>query len=610
MGLSVTLSNALSGMRVGNESLDILSRNIANSGTPGYHRQSLSVIDRLANSPSARTGDLERVFNKSLQSYYTRQVADTGFASVRSSLLNRLQASIGRPGDATSLDTQLSSLRNALSTMATSPDDPASRADMLSKAQSMASTLNRLTRDVQGLRQETETRISTDVGNLNQMLGTLDQINTRLKDISGDGASRASLMDQRDRLVTQISELIGVRADYRDNGTVALTTLSGIGLIDGSAGRFEFTPAGQITADSTYSQDATKNSVGTLTLITPSGLRLDMAANNSLQGGELAGLIELRDKTLVDTQKQLDQIAAGLAQAFSTTSTNGTAVTVGAATGFDLDLSSVRSGNDFRFTYTQGGVEKSVKVVRVDDLSKLPIDYVDADGTRVIGLEFAGGAAGMAGQLSARITGLTFSGVGSTLRVLDDGATGNTDMTSLTARTTASTLRDGGPALSLFVDAGNTDFTNSLDGTGQATGFAGRITVNSLVVADSRTLVQHVTGAALGDSARADYLFDQLNTMRFNAQVQPGSTLRSINGTVGDLVSQTMNIQGDVVASAITAEQSQVATLEAIDQRMAEEYSVDVDEEMARLTELQAAYAANARVITIVQELLDTLMAI
>ena len=43
---------------------------------------------------------------------------------------------------------------------------------------------------------------------------------------------------------------------------------------------------------------------------------------------------------------------------------------------------------------------------------------------------------------------------------------------------------------------------------------------------------------------------------------------------------------------------------------MAEEYGVDVDEEMARLMELQAAYAANARVITIVQELLDTLMAI
>ena len=120
-----------------------------------------------------------------------------------------------------------------------------------------------------------------------------------------------------------------------------------------------------------------------MTLISPSGLKLDMAANNSLQGGELGGLIELRDKTLVETQRQLDQIAAGLAQAFSTKITDGTAVTSGAAAGFDLDLSAIRSGNDFTFNYTQGGVEKSVRVTRVTDLSKLPVDYVDAGGPNV-----------------------------------------------------------------------------------------------------------------------------------------------------------------------------------------------------------------------------------
>mgnify|MGYP001170121514 CR=1 FL=1 len=38
------------------------------------------------------------------------------------------------------------------------------------------------------------------------------------------------------------------------------------------------------------------------------------------------------------------------------------------------------------------------------------------------------------------------------------------------------------------------------------------------------------------------------------------------------------------------------------------EYAVNVDEEMARLMELQNAYAANARVLSVVQELLDALM--
>ena len=44
MGLSVTLSNALSGMKIGQNALDVLSGNVANSGTPGYHKRSISVI--------------------------------------------------------------------------------------------------------------------------------------------------------------------------------------------------------------------------------------------------------------------------------------------------------------------------------------------------------------------------------------------------------------------------------------------------------------------------------------------------------------------------------------------------------------------------------------
>ena len=63
-GLSVALSNALSGMRAGQNGLDVLSRNVANSGVAGYHRQSLSVIDTMgANSSYVRNGTVVRAFN-------------------------------------------------------------------------------------------------------------------------------------------------------------------------------------------------------------------------------------------------------------------------------------------------------------------------------------------------------------------------------------------------------------------------------------------------------------------------------------------------------------------------------------------------------------------
>lgn len=610
MGLGISLNNALTGMQVGNNSLEVLSRNIANAGTPGYHRQSLTVIDRMTNSAYAQSGGLERAFNTSLQTYYTRQVSDTGYANARASLLDQLQTSFGMPGSAGSLDTVLGDFRNAMSAMATSPDDPTARADALGKAQTLAQTLNRLSRDVQTLRQDAETQIGVDVGNLNEMLQTLEQINGRLSETTSDPASRANMLDQRDRLVAQVSELIGVRADYRENGTVALTTSAGIGLLDAKAGRLEFSPVGRLTAGAVYDVDPTKSGVGQLTLVTPSGLRLDLVAQGGLQSGQIAGLVELRDKTLVQTQAQLDQIAAGVAQAFSTNQTAGTGVTVGAAAGFDLDLSAIRPGNDFVLNYTQGGADKTLKVVRVDDSSKLPMQYVDADGVRVIGLDFSGGAASVASQLGGMIPGLAFSAPGGVLRVLDDGAAGTTDVRALTARTTVTALRDGGPALSLFVDTDGADFTNSLDGAGQRTGFAGRIAVNGAVLADNRILVQHVTGAALGDATRADYLLGQMGSMRFNLPVQTATGTVQLNGNVSDLVNQTLNYQGGLAATALNNKESQALTLESLNLRLNDEYGVNIDEEMGRLMELQNAFAANARVVSIVQELLDTLMAI
>ena len=44
MGLSAVLNNALSGLTSNQASLEVLSRNVSNSGTPGYHSESMSVI--------------------------------------------------------------------------------------------------------------------------------------------------------------------------------------------------------------------------------------------------------------------------------------------------------------------------------------------------------------------------------------------------------------------------------------------------------------------------------------------------------------------------------------------------------------------------------------
>jgi flagellar hook-associated protein 1 FlgK len=599
-------------MRTSQNSLEVLSRNVSNAGTPGYHRQSLSVIDtKGVNSTYARSGGIQRAFNKSLQAYYTSAIADTGYAATRALTLERLQAFLGKPGDPGSLDTMFGSLQNALQALGASPDNYATRATVVSQAQAMASTLNSLTRDVQGLRQEAETQMSASVDQLNVSISALQKINSRLGDQSVDNATRSTLMDQRDRLVSEIAEIVDVRVEYRGDDTVSIMTRTGVGILDDKASTFSFEPAGALTADKLVNSDPNKSSVGRLVLTTSSGTEIDLVQQNVVQSGRLGALIALRDKTLVASQMQLDEIAAGLSQALSTVTTTGTAASSGAQNGFSLDLSTIRDGNDFTLDYTKAGVTKTIKVVHVDDTTKLPLDYLDANGSRVIGMDFSGGASAVAAALSNVLgTGFTVSAASSTLTVLDDGAGNTTDVGSLTGHATSAALQNGTPALNLFVDRGNSDFTNSLGGKTQKLGFAGRIAVNSSILTDNTLLVKTTPTGSLGDATRPDYILDQLQTMSF-ASAQVGSSDLSafrLGGTVSDLIAQTMDYTGNVAASAISDEETQTLTMETITQRLDSEYGVNVDEEMARLMELQNAYAANSRVIGIVQDLLQRLM--
>lgn len=616
MGLSVTLSNALSGMRIGQSALDVLSHNVANAGTPGYHRRAISVIDTLgANSTYAREGQLSRSFNQSLQSHYTRAVAESGFSAVQATYLDRVQVLFGKPGTTGSLDSAFTSFEASLAELSTSPDNFATRAETVQKAQIMAQTLNRFTADIQSLRREIESKLATSIDDINTQLRSLEKINGRLIDQGIDPASRATMMDQRDRLIDSLSQQMDLKVDYRTDGSVALMTRSGVGILDGKASVFSFASAGSLSANSQFNYDDTKNGVGRLMLQTASGMTIDLVKQNVLRSGELAGLIDLRDNKLVQAQDQLDAVASSLALAMSTEVTQGDQVTVGASNGYEVDIGELVDGNEFTFTYLQNGIQKTVRVLRVEDDTKLPLDYTDSNGARVIGLKFGADAASVATQLQDRVGGLVFSGTGDTLRVMDDGAAGNTDMYSLTTRATAkvTNLQDGTTkALALFVDINNSDYTNYLGGTegGQMRGFAGRIAVNPAIVQDNRLIVQYEAGGSMGDAARVNALVENLSELRFAGgagSIKNGASSR-LAGTVSDFISQAINYQGNAAATALADQDTQKLTLSALGERLEADYGVDVDEEMARLMELQNAFAANARVMSIAQELIQSLL--
>src|SRR5690606_35260668 len=226
-----------------------------------------------------------------------------------------------------------------------------------------------------------------------------------------------------------VAQVLDVRVSYRNDGTVALMTRSGVGLLDVRASVLEFEGVGTISATSQFSGDSSENGVGTLKMWTSAGVVIDVVQQNMLRSGELAGLIELRDKTLVEAQEQLDEIASGLALAMSSVKVPSVAATVGAATGFDIDLAALANrGVDFTVDYSVGGVSRSLRVVNTTET----VSYTDANGQQVVGLDLSDPAAA-ATALQALMGGdfVVSNPAGTTLRIVDDGAADTSDVTGL-----------------------------------------------------------------------------------------------------------------------------------------------------------------------------------
>lgn len=615
MGLSVTLSNALAGMDMNQRGLTVVSRNVANAGTPGYHRQSLSLVeDNGVNSVNVRVAKVQRAYVQALETQTHRETAKMGEMAVKAGFMDQIDQLLGKPGSINSLDAQLSNLKASLQSLTTSPEDFVARSQVVDRAQSMAETLNFLSRSTQTMRAEAESQISVSVAEVNQYLTSLADINQDLTDTSRGDDTRISVLDERDRLILKVSELVDVKVDYRDDGSVALHTRSGVGLLDGKASQFQFQTAGNLAATALYDADPSQSGVGLLTVATPSGLAIDVVAHGVLNTGRISSLLDQRDNVLVTLQDQLDEIASGLAQAMSTIETAGTAVSSGGSDGFDADLANMQVGNSFIVKYVEGGTAKTVNVVRVDDASKLPMDSVSANGIRTIGLDFSGGIGPVATALNAALgAAITVSNpTGSTLRILDDGAPNTTDISSINVQHTVTADQGAGVAISLFTDNGGGSYTNSLDGVQQKLGFAGRIAVNQSIVADNSLLVKQTATTSIGDATRPNYLIDQLANMQFMGSTSSDldTGLFKVSGNVENLVKQSLNFQGNIIASTKQAYASQGVVMETLAMRAEEAYGVDIDEEMAMLLQLQNAYSANARVVSIAKELVEILMQI
>jgi flagellar hook-associated protein 1 FlgK len=463
------------------------------------------------------------------------------------------------------------------------------------------------------LRADAEAGLADATNTANDAMQHIADINHQLGGMGANDAAAAALKDQRDNYIDKLSQLMDIRVVDAGNNQVSVFTTSGVQLAGTSAAHLSFQPQGTLTANSLYNTDPQKSGVGSLLLTSPNGGSIDLIASNSIRSGRIAALVEMRDQVLPQAQSQLDAIAAAMASSLSDKTTAGTAVTSGAQSGFDVDLGGLLPGNSFKVSYTDNltNTPRTVTFVRVDDPSALPLKNSGDPNNRVIGINFSAGMTSVMSQIQTALGG-NFSvsnPAGNTLRVLDDGTGGSVDINAVTATKTASGLSGGSSEVPFFVD-GPALFTGALAGRGSQTiGFAARISVNDALLADPSKLVAYQSGTASGDSTRPDFLYQQLTnaTLNFSPGTGIGTAAAPFRGTVGSFLSQVVSAQGAAATSASNLSDGQSVVVNALQQRFNDGATVNIDQEMANLMNLQNAYAANARVLSAVKDMFDLL---
>ncbi|HZQ14644.1 MAG TPA: flagellar hook-associated protein FlgK [Pseudolabrys sp.] len=619
MSLTQSLATALSGLQVSQASIGLVSSNVANADTPGYVRKTVQQVQTVGNGTDigVRIADVQRTLDQYIQRQLRAESSGASYADTRAQMYSQLQDVYGQPGAANALETVYNSLTTALQALSTSPDDPAARSSVIGAAQTLAQQLNQASSQIQGLRSDAELGISNAVEQANNALSQIAALNQQILGRSQGDSETATLMDQRDAYIDQLSQLMDISVIKNSDNQVSVFTNSGIQLVGTQASVLSFNAQGTVTPASQWSANSAQSTLGTVTLTTPAGNSVDMLANGSIRSGSIAAYVQMRDQDLVQAQNQLDAMASAMASALSDTTTAGTAVAVGPQNGFDIDIGGLSAGNTVTVNYTDTATstQHTLTLIRVDDPSVLPLPNsasLDPNDT-VAGIDFSAGLASVITQINAAFagTGMTASNPsGTTLEVLDDGAANTVDVNAVSATQTATSLTSGSAALPFFTDGG-APYTGAITAAGsERVGLAARIAVNPALVADPSGLVVYQSGTAAGDSTRPDFILQQLTnaSLQFAPNSGIGTAAAPFSGLMTTFLRQVISQQGLAANAASNLKQGQDVVLATLQQRFNDSSGVNIDQEMGNLLVLQNSYAANARVLSTVKEMLDTLL--
>ena len=227
MSLNGALQVGRSAIVASQAAIGVAGNNMANAATPGYHRQRVGIIPGRSEAigrgqfvgTGVQLGTITRQIDVALQARLRSAIGEQAGAVIDQRFLSAIELLQNELTDA-DLSSQLSAFFNSWSELANNPNDAGMRSLVLQEGESLAGGIRQLRQEYTVVREEIDRALGVSVERANGLLGEIAELNKQIAQTEQGVGQANSLRDQRDVLIDELSELLDVTTIEQSNGSV------------------------------------------------------------------------------------------------------------------------------------------------------------------------------------------------------------------------------------------------------------------------------------------------------------------------------------------------------------------------------------------------------
>ena len=306
------LNIAYTGLLASNAALNTTSNNIANVQTEGYSRQ--QVVQQAAEAirvfqtygcagAGVDTLAIERVRDEFYDIKYWNNNQKVGEYGIKEYYMAQVETYFSDDGIASGFKTIFDDLMiNGIQELLKDPGSDSAKAQYIGNAEALAEYFNNLAGNLEALQKDVNKEIKLKIDEINSLAGEIATLNTQINVVELSGIKANELRDRRNVLLDQLSEIVDISTQEdpivdvndpeRETGAHRFLVKIAGGQILVDTGEFNGL---ECVAKDHYEKVHQTDIDGLYNVYWENGQEFSLY--NSMMGGALQGLIQMRDGT-------------------------------------------------------------------------------------------------------------------------------------------------------------------------------------------------------------------------------------------------------------------------------------------------------------------------